>query len=162
MANIKQGETSMDGQVTNNEQYPETIEKNGKIVVWMTQAKIDSTMEMIGEKIAEMAGIKYRMSAMLVFEELFVNIANYAYRNKSDKPVVVKCIKLEDSPLQISLIDCGKVFDPTIYECRETDAEQIGGHGIRLVRQLADKFEYERKNGQNIVTVYLSDASQLQ
>ena len=128
---------------------------NGKIIIWNTQAVVNETMEMIGEKIAEMAGESQSMTAMLIFEELFVNVANYAYPNTNNKPITIECTKTETSPLQIIFYDYGLPFDPTEYDCGEMRVEQVGGHGIRLVKELTSEFKYYRQNNQNIVKVVL-------
>lgn len=129
--------------------------ENGRMSVWITQALVNETMRVIGDKIAEMAGEEQAMIAMLIFEELFVNIANYAYPNTEEKPVVIECTKLTGTPLQIILYDNGQPFDPTKYDCEEVKSEKVGGHGIRLVRELSSEFKYLRQNNHNIVKVAL-------
>ena len=55
------------------------------------------------------------------------------------------------------LIDSGVAFDPTAKEKADTslsaEDRQIGGLGILLVRELMDSINYERIDGQNILTL---------
>jgi sigma-B regulation protein RsbU (phosphoserine phosphatase) len=55
------------------------------------------------------------------------------------------------------IIDSGIAFDPTEKEKADTslsaEDRQIGGLGILLVRELMDTINYERINGQNVLTL---------
>ena len=58
--------------------------------------------------------------------------------------------------------DDGVPFDPTIVPEPEpwTSLEdaQIGGVGLHLMHSYADRLEYERYDGKNILTLYLTDS----
>ena len=60
---------------------------------------------------------------------------------------------MDHGPLTITLTDNGIAFDPTARPEVDTDQvvaeRQIGGLGIALLRQIADKVEYRRTDGQN-------------
>ena len=59
--------------------------------------------------------------------------------------------------LRCHIIDSGVPFDPTAKEKADTslsaEERQIGGLGILLVRELMDTINYERINGQNVLTL---------
>lgn len=93
----------------------------------------------------------------IAIDELFGNIARYAYIPDVGKATVQ--ISVEENPLCviITFIDNGKPFNP--LECQEPDISagakerKIGGLGIFLVKKTMDMVEYEYKNGQNILRI---------
>ena len=59
--------------------------------------------------------------------------------------------------LKVVIDDSGMPFDPTAKKKidipKSADELQIGGFGIYLVRELMDSINYERIDGQNILTL---------
>lgn len=90
-------------------------------------------------------------------EEIFVNIASYAYRS-GEGEAVVRC-GVEYDPLRISIqfLDRGTPFNPLLKEDADVtlSAEKrgIGGLGILMVKKTMDAVEYRYENGQNILTL---------
>ena len=62
-----------------------------------------------------------------------------------------------DKELCFVIRDKGKPFDPTAQDEADTtlslEERPIGGLGIYLVRQLMDSINYERIDGQNVLTL---------
>ena len=93
----------------------------------------------------------------IAIDELFSNIARYAY-NPDTGPATVRVEVLKE-PLSviITFIDAGVPFNP--LERRDPDthlpAEErdIGGLGIFMVKQTMDEIEYEYKDGKNILRI---------
>ena len=98
-----------------------------------------------------------RMQIELAVEEIFVNIARYAYR-PDEGPVTIQ-VTVEDAPIRVILtfIDKGKPFDPLSKKDADVtlppEEREIGGLGIFLVKKTMDSVKYEYRNGQNILTV---------
>jgi serine phosphatase RsbU (regulator of sigma subunit)/anti-sigma regulatory factor (Ser/Thr protein kinase) len=92
----------------------------------------------------------------LAVEEAVVNAINYAYPTGSEGKITVEA-RSNGQRLQFVITDSGIAFDPT--EVTQTDitvpAEDrpIGGLGILLVRKVMDSVNYERVNGQNVLTL---------
>lgn len=99
--------------------------------------------------------MKLLMQIDLAVEEIFVNIANYAYEDKIGK-VWVECT-LENDILTIIFEDEGKPFDPLKKDDPDVTASaeerEIGGLGIFLTKKLMDDVNYEYKNGRNVLTL---------
>ena len=101
--------------------------------------------------------MKAQMQIELAVEEIFVNIAKYAYSPEVGRAKVR--VELEQDPLKviITFIDQGMPYDPLAKEDPDVtlSAEQrdIGGLGIFLTKQTMDDVEYEYKEGQNILTI---------
>jgi len=93
-----------------------------------------------------------RENIKLVFEEIFVNIADYAYKGKIKWALIT--FTREQDYLQIRFVDGGIPFNPLDKE--DPDMENItepGGFGIFFIKKLADKSLYRRFLGSNILLV---------
>ena len=90
-------------------------------------------------------------------EELFVNIASYAY----DKEIGVAVVQVEmlNEPLsvEITFIDNGKQYDPLANPDPDTTLaakeRKKGGLGIYVVKNSMDDMRYEYRDGKNILTI---------
>ena len=92
----------------------------------------------------------------LAVEEIFVNIASYAYpNNKGNVEISFKVIDNEE--IQLQFTDFGIPYNP--LEKPDPDItlsaneRQVGGLGIFMVKQLADFIDYKFEAGKNILTV---------
>ncbi|MBP3895696.1 MAG: ATP-binding protein, partial [Mogibacterium sp.] len=101
--------------------------------------------------------MKTQMQIELAVEEIYVNIANYAYSPEVGRAKVR--VEVDDDPLKVSItfIDHGTPYDPLAKEDPDVtlsaQERQIGGLGIFLTKQTMDDVEYEYKDGQNILTI---------
>jgi len=99
--------------------------------------------------------IKILMQMELVIEEVFVNVANYAYAPNVGEVIVSKDFDEEPRALDLTFADFGMPYNPLEHEDPDItlDAEerQIGGLGIFLVKKTVDEIDYERKDGKNIL-----------
>ncbi len=100
---------------------------------------------------------KTLLQISLAVEEIFVNIASYAY-DPAVGPAEVSCEVLQD-PLRvvIQFLDGGRPFDPLAREDADTSKEglmsRVGGLGILLVKETMDDVRYEYKDGKNVLTI---------
>jgi sigma-B regulation protein RsbU (phosphoserine phosphatase) len=90
----------------------------------------------------------------VVVEEIFVNIANYAY--EPDIGDVIISVSASDK-VEIKFEDNGKHYNPieTDDPNLEIDISQreIGGLGIYLVKKLVDFIEYSRVEDKNVLVI---------
>lgn len=100
------------------------------------------------------------MELNLVLEELFTNIVFYAFDDKKEEHPIRLTFTLSASrQLIIRLSDDGKPFNLLEANVRDEfdkplEERHIGGLGIHFVREMMDQVEYQRIEGQNIVTLY--------
>ncbi len=127
-----------------------------EITLEATLNNLDKVNAFIEEQLDE-AGcpMKISMQVCVAVEELFVNVASYAYGDGTgDVTVRFPC---EDGTVSVSFIDSGAAFDPTRREDPDTSLpaseRQIGGLGIFMVKKSMDTLGYEYKDNQNIVTI---------
>ena len=119
---------------------------------------LDAVYEFINTKLDVVECLpQTRMQIDLAVEEIFINIASYAY-SPGEGPVTVR-VTVEDDPIRVILtfVDKGKPFDPFAKEDADVtlppEERKIGGLGIFLVKKTMDSVKYEYKDGQNILTV---------
>ena len=120
--------------------------------------ELNKVLAYIDERLEE-AGcpLKVQMQIDVATEEIFVNIANYAYGY--DGGSVIIWMDLNDSPeAVISFIDTGVEFDPLKKQDPDTtlsaDERQIGGLGIYMVKKSMDQVKYKRDGDKNILTIH--------
>ena len=113
---------------------------------------IDDQLKNIG------CSLKTQMMIDIVVEELFVNIAHYAYRNNGMGEAVISVQKhLDPAEIIIEFRDNGIPFNPLEKEDPDVtlsaEKRKIGGLGIFMVKKNVDDIKYRRENGQNILTI---------
>ena len=105
----------------------------------------------------EKAGVpeKTAMQISVAFEEMFVNVCNYAYPDAEGDVTVG--MAATDGDVTIRLTDAGIPFNPLEKETPDTtlSAEErpIGGLGIFMVRKTMDEVEYAYQDRQNVFTM---------
>ena len=102
--------------------------------------------------------MKRQMQVDLAVEEAFVNVANYAYGDKTG-PVTLSVDAVEESgEVRITLTDGGMPFDPLQQADPDlslpAEERQVGGLGIFMVKKNMDRVEYVYADGKNILTMY--------
>ena len=131
----------------------------------MTELTIDATVENIGivtdfvnEQLEALdCPMKAQMQIDIAIDELFGNIAHYAYNPEvGDATVRVEIIE-DPLTVVITFIDKGVPYDPLAKEDPDVtlSAEErgIGGLGIYMVKKSMDDITYEYKDGQNILKI---------
>lgn len=93
-------------------------------------------------------------------EEIFVNIANYAYPDPGGDCVLELSVEQTGeagSQMILCIADSGAKFDPLAKEDPDitlsAEERDIGGLGIWMVKQSMDRVEYRYENQQNILTL---------
>lgn len=130
-------------------------------------ANVATVTDFVNEEL-EMLGcsMKAQMQIDVAIDELFGNIANYAYSPEVGKATVE--IRSETytaeagdqenvTQVVITFTDHGVPYNPLEKEDPDVtlsaDKRQIGGLGIFLVKKTMDNIEYEYKDGKNILTI---------
>ena len=121
-----------------------------------SQESLPEAMAFLEEQLNKLnVDAKKQMQVSIAVEELFINIAHYSYAAEEGE-VEIQIDK--DAVLIISLIDSGQPFNPLERKDPDINApleeREIGGLGIFMAKQNADKIEYEYKDGKNIVKIY--------
>ncbi len=119
---------------------------------------IDQVMEFVVGEIEQFdCSMKVQTQIETAVEELFMNIANYAY-NPDEGPATVR-VEVEKEPpaISITFIDEGVPYDPLAKADPDVtlsaEEREIGGLGIFMVKESMDNIDYEYKDGKNILHI---------
>ena len=130
-----------------NELELEAVRENLDEVVAFLEERLDATD----------CTPKARMQINLAVEEIFVNIASYAYNPDTGKATVR--VEVSDEPVSVTItfVDHGVPYDPLAKEDPDVslsaEERNVGGLGIFLTKQVMDEVSYEYKHGQNILRI---------
>lgn len=131
----------------------------------MKEITLDATLENLDEVLAfvdsrlEELGcpMKTQLQIDVAVEEIFVNIASYAYEPKKGSATVRLEIEQDPKSVAITFVDGGIPYDPVAKEDPDVSLpaaeRKIGGLGIYMVKKSMDKMLYERRDGHNILTI---------
>ena len=115
------------------------------------QSFIDEQLEEIGCPMLTQIAID------VAVEELFVNIASYAYEHGEGVAVIRVTVHEDPLSVEITFIDNGKQYDPLAKEDPDVTLSakerKKGGLGIYMVKNSMDDVIYEYKDGKNILTI---------
>lgn len=131
----------------------------------MKELTVNATLESIPEVTAFVdeqleamdCPMKAQMQIDIAIDELFSNIARYAY-NPNVGPATVR-VEVTEDPMAviITFIDHGVPYDPLAKDDPDVtlsaEERQIGGLGIYMVKKSMDEVAYEYENGQNILRI---------
>lgn len=100
--------------------------------------------------------VKFQLEVAV--EEIFVNIAHYAYPPEEPGTAAVRCSVGGDPPqVVVQFRDSGKPFNPLTKQDADTtlsaEERSIGGLGILMVKKSMDMVEYSYCEGKNILTI---------
>ncbi len=100
---------------------------------------------------------KTQVQLELAVEEIFVNIATYAYPDKIGAVRVRIEADTAENEILITFEDSGTPYDPLKKPDPDVNVpvekRQIGGLGVFLVKKISDKVFYEYKDGKNCFTI---------
>ena len=123
-----------------------------------TLDNLDVIQQFIEEQL-EGAGCpaKVIMQISMAVEEIYVNIAHYAYQPGIGDATVSCLVGEEPLAVTIQFLDSGTPFDPLARPDADTTLpaeERIpGGLGILLVKKSMDQVDYRYEDGKNILTI---------
>jgi len=101
--------------------------------------------------------MKVQMQIDLAVEEIYTNIANYAYApDTGDVEIYIKIMD-DKKTVKVSFADSGVAYNPLEKEDPDVSLSAkdraIGGLGIFLVKKNMDDVQYEYKDFKNILTI---------
>lgn len=111
------------------------------------------------EEELEKAGcpMKVVMSVTVALEEVFVNVAHYAYPETSGEVSMAIDCDSESRTMTFRMTDSGISFNPLAKPDPDitlsAEERQIGGLGIFMMKKTMDDVNYAYKDGCNILTM---------
>ena len=129
-----------------------------ELTIAATVENIETVTNFVNEQLEALdCPIKAQMQIAIAIDELFGNIAHYAYNPEIGKATVR--VEVIEDPLAVTItfIDNGVPYDPLAKADPDTtlsaEEREIGGLGIYMVKKSMDDITYEYKDGQNILTI---------
>ena len=129
-----------------------------ELTVEAKTTNIEAVTDFVNEQLEALdCPMKAQMQIDIAIDELFGNIAHYAYNPEIGKATVR--VEVIDDPLAVTItfIDNGVPYDPLAKADPDTtlsaEEREIGGLGIYMVKKTMDDITYEYKDGQNILAI---------
>lgn len=127
-------------------QLPATVENLARVNEW-----VEEMLNILD------VPMKTQMQIALAVEEIFVNIAHYAYAPGVGDAVIRMGYDMDTHTVKIAFLDHGTPYNPLEKEDPNTklsaEEREVGGLGIYLVKETMDKINYVRSNNWNILTI---------
>ena len=124
--------------------FPAVVESIPQVTAW-----VDEALEGLE------CSVKAQMQIDVAIDEIFGNIAHYAYPDGEGRAAVRLEFREDDRMLSITFTDQGVPFDPLSQKEPDTtlgsEERQIGGLGIFLVKKTMDEVSYHYRDGSNIL-----------
>lgn len=123
------------------------------------KASLDNLMAVMafveGELEAADCPMKAQMQLTIAVEEIFVNIARYAYEGGEGDAAVG--VDASEDAIKIVFEDSGVPYNPLEKADPDVTASaaerEIGGLGIFMVKKSMDSMEYQYIDGKNVLTI---------
>ena len=129
-----------------------------ELTIAATVENIGIVTEFVNEQLEALdCPMKAQMQIDIAIDELFGNIAHYAYHPEVGNATVRVEVTEEPLAVIVTFIDKGMPYDP--LRAAEPDitlsAEErdLGGLGIYMVKNSMDEITYEYKDGKNILSI---------
>jgi anti-sigma regulatory factor (Ser/Thr protein kinase) len=101
--------------------------------------------------------LKAQMQISVAAEEIYVNIAHYAYAPETGTATLRLELQEEPPAVTLTFLDSGIPFNPLDRTDPDVslpaEEREIGGLGIFMTRKSMDDLRYEFRDGQNVLTL---------
>lgn len=129
-----------------------------EITLPATIENVEKVTEFVNAELAKInCPAKAKAEIDIAIDELFSNIANYAYNPEIGKATVKVEVQENPQAVVITFMDKGIPYDPLKREDPNVklsaDERGIGGLGIFMVKKTMDSVEYEYKDNHNILKI---------
>ena len=130
-----------------------------EIQIEAQREKLDELLDMIRIDLNLMCcPMDKQISLEICIEEIFVNIASYAYGEQTGMAFITEGVT--NNSISLCIKDKGIPYDPLAKEDPDTtlsaEEREIGGLGIFMVKTMMDSVTYEYKDGFNCLTMTMT------
>lgn len=118
---------------------------------------LGAAQDFVEDFLGEACPVNTRMQIALAVEEIFVNIALYAYAPETGEVRIGVELYRDPAAVAICFADRGIPYDPLAKRDPDVslpaEERDIGGLGIYMTKQFMDEMNYEYRDGQNILSM---------
>lgn len=127
----------------------------GELSVAAGREQLETVQSFVEERIQGRFSAWATRQVLLVVEEVFINIARYAYPRGAGR-VSVSCVVGQDR-VRLVFADEGIPYNPLEQQAPDltlgAEERPVGGLGIYLIRELMDEVSYRYECGRNILSL---------
>ena len=124
-------------------------------------AKVEALSDVLGfvDRMLELyeCPMKIQMAICVAIEEVFVNVAHYAYGEGEGDMTLGIAFDADSREITFKMTDKGTPFDPLKKPDPDitlsAEDREIGGLGIFITKKTMDTVTYAYENGENILTM---------
>ena len=129
-----------------------------ELTIAATVENIETVTDFVNEQLEALdCPMKAQMQIDIAIDELFGNIAHYAYNPDVGDATVRVEVTEEPLAVVITFIDKGVPYDPLAKAdpniTLSAEEREIGGLGIFIAKKTMDTITYAYENGENILTM---------
>ena len=129
-----------------------------ELTIAATVENIEIVTDFVNEQLEALnCPMKAQMQIDIAIDELFGNIAHYAYHPEVGSATVRIDVEQDPVTVVITFLDGGVPYDPLMAAdpdvTQSAQERQLGGLGIYMVKKSMDAITYEYKDGKNILTI---------
>lgn len=129
-----------------------------ELTIAATVENIGTVTDFVDEQLEALdCPMRAQMQIDIAIDELFGNIAHYAYNPDVGNATVRVEVTEEPLAVIITFIDGGVPYDPLKAADPDitlsAEERQMGGLGIYMVKKSMDEITYEYKDGKNILSI---------
>ncbi len=129
-----------------------------KLTVYAETDKLYLVQSFIENELVSLGGKnKLNMQISLAVEEVFVNIANYAYDSYVGKVEIIFKFSQTTKMIEIQFVDEGIEFNPLDKKSADitlsAQEREVGGLGIFIANRIMDEISYVREGNKNILVM---------
>ena len=129
-----------------------------ELTIAATVENIEIVTDFVNEQLEALnCPMKAKMQIDIAIDELFGNIAHYAYHPEVGSATVRIDVEQDPVTVVITFLDGGVPYDPLMAAdpdvTQSVQERQLGGLGIYMVKKSMDAITYEYKDGKNILTI---------
>ena len=129
-----------------------------ELTIAATVENIETVTDFVNEQLEALdCPMKAQAQIDIAIDELFGNIAHYAYHPEVGNATVRVEVTEEPLAVIVTFIDKGMPYDPlrAVEPDITLSAEErnLGGLGIYMVKKSMDEITYEYKDGKNILSI---------
>ena len=132
--------------------------KMRKITLDAKLNRLDEVLTFVDSALEDLhCPVRAQMQLDVAVEELFVNIASYAYGSGVGPATIIIETEVDPPAVEVTFIDRGVPYNPLLKPDPDVtlsaEKRQIGGLGLFMVKKSMDDMTYEFRDGCNIVKI---------
>jgi len=129
-----------------------------ELTIAATAENIGTVTDFVNEQLEALnCPIKAQMQIDIAIDELFGNIAQYAYHPEVGVATVRVEVTKKPLAVVVTFIDAGVPYDPLMTADPDVnlsaEERQPGGLGIFIAKKSMDEINYEYRDGKNILSI---------